>query len=339
MSAQSPTTAILSRTIYLSLVVAAIGFVVFGWQPLQWYGMAGTVVFLGLEVRRIPLFQTLMAAVLVSVGIIVGVVSAGADPVDIVLRGIGKAQIFLVLFFAIQWLQTPATVSPALHAVRRTVVSPAAGTPISLFGCQWPSSWLRLERGGAGVALDHSRTPEGFFAATAHGVGADAELRGCVHLVAVLYRRRGHPHCASGTQMDRRRYGRLANGVYRDWRLLALRPDALPATGVGCRAALDRDLGGAARLEPGLRFWNLDYLGYWHGGVERPGPSRGARFCRPTFWDDMDGVDPVAYGAAPTECLVVGPARLRSCPRDCVARPWPSPPQVSSVSGLLPGSL
>ena len=127
MSAQSLTTAILSRTIYLSLVVAAIGFVVFGWQPLQWYGMAGTVVFLGLEVRRIPLFQALMAAVLVSVGIIVGVVSGGADPVDIALRGIGKAQIFLVLFFAIQWLQTPATVSPALHAVRRTVVSQPPG--------------------------------------------------------------------------------------------------------------------------------------------------------------------------------------------------------------------
>ena len=123
MSVQSPATAILSRTIYLSLVVAAIGFVVFGWQPLQWYGMAGTVVFLGLEVRRTPLFQALMAVVLMSVGIIVGVVSGGADPVDIALRGIGKAQIFLVLFFAIQWLQTPATVSPAMHAVRRSVVS------------------------------------------------------------------------------------------------------------------------------------------------------------------------------------------------------------------------
>ena len=74
------------------------------------------MVFLGLEVCRIPLFQTLMAAVLVSVGIIVGVVSGGADPVDIALRGIDKAQFFLVLFFAIQWLQTPASVSPALHA-------------------------------------------------------------------------------------------------------------------------------------------------------------------------------------------------------------------------------
>ena len=127
MSVHDRPTAILSRTIYLSLVVAAISFVVFEWQPLQWYGMAGTAVFLGLEVRRVPLFQSLMAAVLVSAGIIIGVVFGGAGPVDIVLRGIGKAQIFLVLFFAIQWLQTPASVSPALHAVRRTVVSQPPG--------------------------------------------------------------------------------------------------------------------------------------------------------------------------------------------------------------------
>ena len=72
MSAYAPLTTILSRTIYLTLVVAAIGFVVLGWQPLQWFGMAGTIVFLGLEVRRIPLFQALIAAFLVSVGIIVG---------------------------------------------------------------------------------------------------------------------------------------------------------------------------------------------------------------------------------------------------------------------------
>ena len=98
MSVDDRPTAILSRTIYLSLVVAAISFVVFEWQPLQWYGMAGTMVFLGLEVRRVPLFQSLMAAVLVSAGIIIGVVFGGAGPVDIVLRGIGKAQIFLVLF-------------------------------------------------------------------------------------------------------------------------------------------------------------------------------------------------------------------------------------------------
>ena len=127
MSADIPPTAILSRTIYLIVVVAAIGFVVFGWKPLQWLGVAGTIVFLGLEVRHIPLFQALMAVFLVSVGIIVGVELGDADPVDIALSGIAKAQIFLVLFFAIQWLQTPASVSPALHAVRRTVVSQPPG--------------------------------------------------------------------------------------------------------------------------------------------------------------------------------------------------------------------
>ena len=61
MSADIPPTAMLSRTIYLIVVVAAIGFVVFGWKPLQWLGVAGTIVFLGLEVRHIPLFQALMA--------------------------------------------------------------------------------------------------------------------------------------------------------------------------------------------------------------------------------------------------------------------------------------
>jgi len=66
-----------------------------------------------------------MAAAMVTVGLSVG---ATAVPVhEVLVAGLAKAQLFLVLFFAITWLQAPAADSPALHAVRETVVSQPPG--------------------------------------------------------------------------------------------------------------------------------------------------------------------------------------------------------------------
>lgn len=116
----------LSSGLFALIAAAGIAHAVFGWPMLERLGMAATAAFLVLEVRRIPRFQNLMAVVLVAAGLAVGV-HGGATVADLVLAGLAKTQVFLVLFFAIIWLQTPATNSPALAAVRRTVVSQPPG--------------------------------------------------------------------------------------------------------------------------------------------------------------------------------------------------------------------
>lgn len=116
----------LANGLFVLIAAAGIADAVLGGSAWQWLGMAATAVFLVLEVRRIPRFQNLMAAVLVAVGLAVGL-AGGASAVDLVLTGLAKTQIFLVLFFAIMWLQAPATTSLALAAVRRTVVSQPPG--------------------------------------------------------------------------------------------------------------------------------------------------------------------------------------------------------------------
>jgi len=115
----------LSSGLYVAVVIAAVGDAVLGWPMLRWIGIVATVVFLAIELRRVPMFQISMAAVLLAVGLGVG---ATAQPVfDVLVAGLAKAQLFLVLFFAIMWLQTPAAASPALQAVQRTVVSQPPG--------------------------------------------------------------------------------------------------------------------------------------------------------------------------------------------------------------------
>ncbi len=92
---------------------------------LDQIGVGLIVLFMVLEFRRVPTPQKISATVL----IVLAVVAAGlTDQWDaIVLEGISRARIFLILFFAIAWLQFPVKESPSLNAVRGNIVSRPPG--------------------------------------------------------------------------------------------------------------------------------------------------------------------------------------------------------------------
>ena len=114
-----------SAWLYLALVGFAIAAAVFGWPPFQAAAILLTVCFMGLEIRRVPRPQLIMGAVLIGGGLAFGGLQRGV--VEVLVEGLGRAQIFLVLFFAVAWLQVPAAASPTLRAVRQTVVSQPPG--------------------------------------------------------------------------------------------------------------------------------------------------------------------------------------------------------------------
>ena len=115
----------LSAFLYVMLALSGVGAAVFHWPVLTWAGVGCTVAFLVLQFRNVPRFQAIMALVMIAIGLSVG--SQSEKVADVLVDGLIKAQLFLVLFFAVAWLQIPAADSPALRAVRRTVVSQPPG--------------------------------------------------------------------------------------------------------------------------------------------------------------------------------------------------------------------
>ena len=128
----------LSAFLYVMLALSGVGAAVFHWPVLTWAGVGCTVAFLALQFRNVPRFQAIMALVMIAIGLSVG--SQSEKVADVLVDGLIKAQLFLVLFFAVAWLQIPAADSPALRAVRRTVVSQ-------------PPGWRFLYLAGAGHIL------------------------------------------------------------------------------------------------------------------------------------------------------------------------------------------
>ncbi len=114
-----------SAWLYLGLVGFAIAYALSGWPPLQGAAIVFTVCFMGLEIRRVPRAQLIMGAVLIGGGLAFG--GLQRDVLEVFVEGLGRAQIFLILFFAVAWLQVPAAASPTLRAVRLTVVSQPPG--------------------------------------------------------------------------------------------------------------------------------------------------------------------------------------------------------------------
>ena len=88
----------LSAAAFVTLALAGVGHAIVGWPPLRGLGVACTVVFLGLQVRRSPRFQIVMAAALIALGLAVG--QRAGDVSGVLVGGLVKAQVFLVLFFA-----------------------------------------------------------------------------------------------------------------------------------------------------------------------------------------------------------------------------------------------
>ncbi|MAI11063.1 MAG: hypothetical protein CBD27_01305 [Rhodospirillaceae bacterium TMED167] len=88
-------------------------------------GVGLIVVFMVLEFRRVPAPQKISATVLIVLAVIAAGLTGKWDA--IILEGISRARIFLILFFAIAWLQFPVKKSPSLNAVRSNIVSRPPG--------------------------------------------------------------------------------------------------------------------------------------------------------------------------------------------------------------------
>jgi hypothetical protein len=83
------------------------------------------IAFIGLEFRTIPTAQKIAGGGLILIGVLGAAGSNGS--IDILIDGIARSRIFLLLFFAVSWLQFPVGQSPALQAARATIVSQPPG--------------------------------------------------------------------------------------------------------------------------------------------------------------------------------------------------------------------
>lgn len=102
------------------------------------------VIYIALEWKRIPATQRWAGLFLVGVGII-GAVYSG-EWQSIVIEGLGKSRIFLVMYFAILWLQLPVSISPSLKATRELIVNQPPGRRFIFlsFGTHLIGSFLNL---------------------------------------------------------------------------------------------------------------------------------------------------------------------------------------------------
>ncbi len=83
------------------------------------------VLFIVLQFREIPFPQKIAGAVLTLIGVIGAAESENWT--GVVIDGIARSRIFLLLFFAVSWLQFPAGQRPSMRAARKTIVSQPPG--------------------------------------------------------------------------------------------------------------------------------------------------------------------------------------------------------------------
>lgn len=96
-------------------------------------GIALTATFLLLEFWRAPALQRNMGGAMFLIG---GVAAwYGGDLVGGLINGLDRAQIFLVMFYAVTWLREPAVTSASLKELRDWVVGQPAGR-------RYPMLWL-----------------------------------------------------------------------------------------------------------------------------------------------------------------------------------------------------
>ena len=111
--------------LYLAIAVSTI---VDFFQPqpiLENVTSAMIVLFLVFEFGNLPRAQQIAGLVLIVVGI-AGAASS-SDWQDVLLDGIARSRAFLLLFFAVSWLQFPVSRSPALRAVRQAIINQPSG--------------------------------------------------------------------------------------------------------------------------------------------------------------------------------------------------------------------
>lgn len=133
-----------SATVYLLLVIVAIVSRVWEVPHARAVGVALTVIFLVLELPRTPPMQRNIGAVIGGLGMLAA--WAGGNLGPSLFDALQRAQIFMVMFFAVMWLRDPAVTSPSLHDLRDAVVRQPPGR-------RYPILWLSSHFLGAVLNL------------------------------------------------------------------------------------------------------------------------------------------------------------------------------------------
>lgn len=124
-SGEAPARPGLSAWLYLAL--CAIAVVQVFWRPPGWQAVATAVavLFLALEFRRTSRVQAAVGYALVAGGLVLGF--QAEDAWQVLQEGMARSLKFLLVFFAVAWLQVPAMSSPTLMAARQFVLDQPAG--------------------------------------------------------------------------------------------------------------------------------------------------------------------------------------------------------------------
>ena len=91
------------------------------------------VLFIVLEFKNIPRYQRMAGAILAMIGIAGAAASGRWDTV--MLDAIARSRNFLLLFFAVSWLQIPAGRSPSLRVVRTAILNQPPGRRFLFLSC------------------------------------------------------------------------------------------------------------------------------------------------------------------------------------------------------------
>lgn len=133
-----------SACIYMVLVIVVIMTRIWGVPYGREVGVGLLVVFLALEFGRAPPLQRNMGAALAVVGAVASLF--GGDLIGVLIDGLDRAQIFIVMFFAVTWLREPAIASPSLRELRDVVIRQPAGR-------RYPLLWLSVHLLGSVLNL------------------------------------------------------------------------------------------------------------------------------------------------------------------------------------------
>ena len=122
----------LSAWLYLALCVIAVGHVF--WEPEGWriFTVVLAALFLILEFNRTTVLQRAVGYGLGASGLLL---AAQADLfLPVLLDGIASSLKFLLVFFAVAWMQVPAKTSPTLMSARQFVLDQPAGRRFLILG-------------------------------------------------------------------------------------------------------------------------------------------------------------------------------------------------------------
>jgi len=115
----------LSAWIYLTIALLAVIDVVVGWSVIAPMTAALIILFLCLEIGNAPVIPRTIGLTLIALGLAAAMF--GGHLASTALDGFARSKTFLLLFFAVAWLQIPARESPALKAAREVITRQPPG--------------------------------------------------------------------------------------------------------------------------------------------------------------------------------------------------------------------